>query len=44
MPDGMGLDYSGLSFQEQQAQKSVPAWVVYALSHSALLPHPGGAV
>jgi HAE1 family hydrophobic/amphiphilic exporter-1 len=26
------MDYSGLSFQEQQAQKSVPAWVVYAIS------------
>jgi HAE1 family hydrophobic/amphiphilic exporter-1 len=32
MPDGMAMDYSGLSFQEQQAQKSVPAWVVYAIS------------
>jgi HAE1 family hydrophobic/amphiphilic exporter-1 len=32
MPDGMVMDYSGLSFQEQQAQKSIPAWVVYAIS------------
>jgi HAE1 family hydrophobic/amphiphilic exporter-1 len=32
MPDGMAMDYSGLSYQEQQAQKSVPAWVVYAIS------------
>ena len=32
MPDGMAMDYSGLSFQEQQAQKSIPAWVVYAIS------------
>jgi HAE1 family hydrophobic/amphiphilic exporter-1 len=32
MPDGMAMDYSGLSYQEQQAQKSIPAWVVYAIS------------
>ncbi|MGA7157616.1 MAG: multidrug efflux RND transporter permease subunit [Acidobacteriaceae bacterium] len=32
MPAGMGMDYSGLSFQEHQAEQSVPAWVVYALS------------
>jgi HAE1 family hydrophobic/amphiphilic exporter-1 len=32
MPPGMGMDYSGLSFQEHKAQQSVPAWVVYALS------------
>lgn len=32
MPKGMGMDYSGMSFQEHQAQQSMPAWVVYALS------------
>ena len=32
MPTGMGMDYSGMSFQEHKAQQSLPAWVVYALS------------
>jgi len=32
MPKGMGMDYSGLSFQEKKAQQSVPAWVVFAIS------------
>ena len=32
MPAGMGMDYSGMSFQEHKAQQSVPPWVVYALS------------
>jgi HAE1 family hydrophobic/amphiphilic exporter-1 len=32
MPKGMGMDYSGLSFQEKRAQQSVPPWVVYAIS------------
>jgi HAE1 family hydrophobic/amphiphilic exporter-1 len=32
MPAGMGFDYSGLSFQEKQAQQGVPAWVVFAIS------------
>jgi len=32
MPAGMGMDYSGMSFQEHKAQQSLPAWVVYALS------------
>jgi HAE1 family hydrophobic/amphiphilic exporter-1 len=32
MPKGMGMDYTGLSFQENKAQQSVPAWVVYAIS------------
>jgi HAE1 family hydrophobic/amphiphilic exporter-1 len=32
MPKGMGMDYSGLSFQEKKAEESVPAWVVYAIS------------
>jgi HAE1 family hydrophobic/amphiphilic exporter-1 len=32
MPKGMGMDYSGLSYQEKKAEESVPAWVVYAIS------------
>jgi HAE1 family hydrophobic/amphiphilic exporter-1 len=32
MPKGMGMDYSGMSYQEKKAQQSIPAWVVYALS------------
>jgi HAE1 family hydrophobic/amphiphilic exporter-1 len=32
MPEGMGFDYSGMSFQEHKAQESVPSWVVFALS------------
>ncbi len=32
MPLGMGFDYQGMSFQEQQAAKGVPAWAVFALS------------
>ncbi|MGC9200135.1 MAG: efflux RND transporter permease subunit [Acidobacteriaceae bacterium] len=32
MPPGVGMDYSGLSFQQKKAQQSVPAWVVFALS------------
>jgi hydrophobic/amphiphilic exporter-1 (mainly G- bacteria), HAE1 family len=32
MPKGMGMDYSGMSFQEKKAQESLPAWVVYSLS------------
>ncbi len=32
MPEGMGFDYSGLSFQEHKAQQGVPAWVVFAIS------------
>jgi len=32
MPAGMGFDYSGMSFQEQQAEQGVPTWVVFALS------------
>jgi len=32
MPAGMGMDYSGMSFQEHKAQQSIPPWVVYALS------------
>jgi HAE1 family hydrophobic/amphiphilic exporter-1 len=32
MPAGMGMDYSGMSYQEHKAQQSIPPWVVYALS------------
>jgi HAE1 family hydrophobic/amphiphilic exporter-1 len=32
MPPGAGFDYSGMSFQEEQAQKGVPTWAVFALS------------
>ena len=32
MPPGAGFDYSGMSFQEQQAEKGVPAWAVFGLS------------
>jgi hydrophobic/amphiphilic exporter-1 (mainly G- bacteria), HAE1 family len=32
MPAGAGFDYSGMSFQEQQAEQGVPAWAVFGLS------------
>ncbi len=32
MPQGMGFDYQGMSFQEQLADKGVPAWAVFSLS------------
>jgi HAE1 family hydrophobic/amphiphilic exporter-1 len=32
MPKGMGMDYSGMSFQEQQAQKGIPPTVIFAIS------------
>jgi len=32
MPRGAGFDYSGMSFQEQQAEKGVPSWAVFGLS------------
>jgi HAE1 family hydrophobic/amphiphilic exporter-1 len=32
MPAGMGMDYSGMSYQEYKAQQSIPPWVVYSLS------------
>ncbi|QHN03528.1 efflux RND transporter permease subunit [Granulicella sp. WH15] len=32
MPAGTGFDYSGMSFQEQQAEKGVPSWAVFGLS------------
>jgi HAE1 family hydrophobic/amphiphilic exporter-1 len=32
MPAGMGMDYSGLSYQEHKAQQGVSSTVVYALS------------
>lgn len=32
MPTEMGFDYSGISFQEQQAEKGIPSWAVFGLS------------
>jgi HAE1 family hydrophobic/amphiphilic exporter-1 len=32
MPREMGYDYLGMSYQEQQAAKGVPTWVVFGLS------------
>lgn len=32
MPDGMGFNYSGISFQEQKARQGVPPEVVFGLS------------
>lgn len=32
MPAGMGFDYQGMSYQEQQAAEGVPAWAVFSLS------------
>jgi hydrophobic/amphiphilic exporter-1 (mainly G- bacteria), HAE1 family len=32
MPQEMGYDYLGMSYQEKKAQEGVPAWVVFALS------------
>ncbi len=32
MPAGAGFDYSGMSFQEQQAEKGIPTWAVFGLS------------
>jgi HAE1 family hydrophobic/amphiphilic exporter-1 len=32
MPQGMGFDYQGMSFQEAKAAQGVPAWAVFGLS------------
>ncbi|HEY1806202.1 MAG TPA: efflux RND transporter permease subunit [Terracidiphilus sp.] len=32
MPPSAGFDYSGMSYQEQQAEKGIPSWVVFGLS------------
>ena len=32
MPRQMGYDYMGMSYQEQEASKGVPTWVVFGLS------------
>ena len=32
MPPGASFDYSGMSYQEQQAEKGVPSWAVFGLS------------
>jgi HAE1 family hydrophobic/amphiphilic exporter-1 len=29
MPAGAGFDYSGMSYQEQQAEKGIPTWAVF---------------
>ena len=32
MPEGMGFDYAGMSYQEHKAAQGLPAWVVFGLS------------
>ncbi len=32
MPPGAGFDYTGMSYQEQQAELGIPSWAVFALS------------
>ena len=32
MPEGAGFDYSGMSYQEQQAERGIPSWAVFGLS------------
>jgi HAE1 family hydrophobic/amphiphilic exporter-1 len=32
MPAGAGFDYSGMSYQEQQAELGIPSWAVFGLS------------
>jgi HAE1 family hydrophobic/amphiphilic exporter-1 len=32
MPEGMGFDYQGMSYQEHAAAQGVPTWAVFALS------------
>jgi HAE1 family hydrophobic/amphiphilic exporter-1 len=32
MPEGMGFDYAGMSYQEYKAAQGLPTWVVFALS------------
>src|ERR1700723_929565 len=32
MPAGAGFDYSGMSYQEQEAEKGGPSWAVFGLS------------
>jgi hydrophobic/amphiphilic exporter-1 (mainly G- bacteria), HAE1 family len=32
MPPGAGFDYSGMSYQEQVAEKGIPSWAVFGLS------------
>ena len=43
MPLGMGFDYFGMSFQEQQAAHGVPRVAVFGLSLSVCLSDPGRA-
>ena len=44
MPAGAGFDYSGMSFQEQQAEKGVPSWAVFGLWLGICFSYPGCAV
>jgi HAE1 family hydrophobic/amphiphilic exporter-1 len=32
MPEGMGFDYAGMSYQEHKAAQGLPSWVVFGLS------------
>ena len=32
MPNDMGFDYLGMSYQEQRARQGVPAWAIFGLS------------
>src|SRR6201994_1692541 len=32
MPPGAGFDYSGMSYQEQVAERGIPSWAVFGLS------------
>ena len=32
MPEGMGFDYQGMSYQEKAAAEGVPSWAVFSLS------------
>jgi len=32
MPQEMGLDYMGMSFQEKKAQEGIPTWVIFGFS------------
>ena len=44
MPDGMGYDYMGMSFQEQVASQGVSPMVIFGFSLLMVFLIPGGAV
>ena len=44
MPHEMGLDYMGMSFQEQKARQGVPPSAIFGFSLLVRLPDPGGAL